>query len=117
MATVLTDAAIRKFRPGATRRVIRDAGARTLYLVIAPDGARSFMMRFPRSRSGRPAKMVIGSFDLSGHEPQEEPQIGTPLTLAGARRLAAEIHRQRLQGRDVIADHGVDLDTFSGTIG
>ena len=116
MATVLTDAAIRKFRPGATRRVIRDAGARTLYLVIAPDGARSFMMRF-RDPKGRPAKMVIGSFDLSGHEPQEEPQIGTPLTLAGARRLAAEIHRQRLQGRDVIADHGVDLDTFSGTIG
>ena len=49
--------------------------------------------------------MVIGSFDMSGHEPQEEPQIGTPLTLAGARRLAAEIHRQRLQGRDVIAEH------------
>ena len=49
--------------------------------------------------------MVIGSFDMSGHEPQEEPQIGTPLTLAGARRLAAEIHRHRLQGRDVIAEH------------
>ena len=105
MATVLTDAAIRKFRPGATRRVIRDAGARSLYLVIAPDGARSFIDAISRAPNGRPAKMVIGSFDMSGHEPQEEPQIGTPLTLAGARRLAAEIHRQRLQGRDVIAEH------------
>jgi integrase len=104
LATVLTDAAIRKFRPGATRRFIRDAGAQSLYLVIAPDGARSFMMRF-RLPGRRPAKMVIGSFDMSGHEPEGDPQIGTPLTLAGARRLAAEIHRQRAQGRDVFAEH------------
>jgi integrase len=104
VATVLTDGAIRKFRPGATRRVIRDAGAQSLYLVIAPDGAKSFMMRF-RDLSGRPAKMVIGHYDLSGHEPDGEPQIGDPLTLAGARRLAAEVHRRRLRGHDVVAEH------------
>jgi integrase len=31
--------------------------------------------------------------------------LGAPLSLAAARVLSAEIHRQRAQGRDVIADH------------
>jgi hypothetical protein len=104
MATVLTDGAIRKFRPAPTRRVIRDAGAQSLYLVIAPDGAKSFMIRF-RDINGRPAKMVIGHYDISGFEPDGEPQIGTPITLAGARRLAAMIHHQRALGRDVVGEH------------
>jgi integrase len=104
MATVLTDAAIRKLRPGAKRRVIRDAGARSLYLVIAPDGAKSFMMRF-RDISGRPAKMVIGYFDTTGFTPEDEPQMGSPVTLVGARRLAAQIHHERALGRDVVAEH------------
>jgi integrase len=104
MATVLTDAAIRKFRPGPKRRIIRDAGGRSLYLVIAPDGAKSFMMRF-RDIDGRPAKMWIGYYDLSNFAPDGEPQIGTPVTLAGARRLAAMIHHQRALGRDVVAEH------------
>jgi hypothetical protein len=35
-----------------------------------------------------------------------EPAIGAPLTLASARRLTAEIHRERARGRDVVADVG-----------
>jgi hypothetical protein len=31
--------------------------------------------------------------------------LGTPLTLAAARALAAEVHRLRKSGRDVVADH------------
>jgi hypothetical protein len=30
--------------------------------------------------------------------------LGAPLTLAGARQLAADIHRQRAMGRDIVAD-------------
>ena len=36
--------------------------------------------------------------DFSGKEPGGEPVIGTPLSLASARALAAEQHRQRKRG-------------------
>ena len=61
-------------------------------------------MRF-RKPSGAPAKLTLGPLDLSGKEVETEPLIGHPLTLAGARALAAEIARQRVRGRDVVADH------------
>jgi integrase len=107
---LLTDAAVRRFKPGAEPRLIRDAGARSLYLAIAPrrDGdkhnAKSWMMRF-RDLAGRPAKMVLGLFDLSGHELKETPEIGQPLSVAGARALSADIHRRRATGEDVIGQH------------
>lgn len=91
-------------KPGTKRRSIRDAGARSLFLIIEPSGRRSWMMRF-RTPSGRIGKMVLGPVDLSGREPKDEPQIGAPLTLAAARQLAAAVHRERSQGRDPIADH------------
>lgn len=34
-----------------------------------------------------------------------EPVIGQPLTLAAARKLASDLHRQRALGKDVISDH------------
>jgi integrase len=107
---LLTDAVVRRYKPNAKRRLIRDAGAQSLYLLIAPrpDGdkrnAKSFMMRF-RGPDGRPRKIVLGPFDLSGHELKETPQIGQPLSLAGARALAADIHRRRAHGEDVIGEH------------
>jgi integrase len=107
---LLTDAAVRRYKPGAKLRWIRDAGARSLYLVIAPrrDGdkrnAKSFLTRF-RDLNGRPGKMVLGPFDLSGHELKETPQVGQPLTVAGARALVADIHRRRALGEDVIDEH------------
>jgi integrase len=107
---LLTDAAVRRYKPGAKPRLIRDAGARSLYLVIAPrrDGdkrnAKSFGMRF-RGLNGKPTKMVLGPFDLSGHELKATPQVGQPLTVAGARALAADIHRRRALGEDVTGQH------------
>jgi integrase len=107
---LLTDAAVRRYKPGPKPRLIRDAGARSLYLVIAPrrDGdkrnAKSFAMRF-RGLNGKPTKMVLGPFDLSGHELKETPQVGQPLTVAGARALAADIHRRRALGEDVTGQH------------
>ena len=61
-------------------------------------------MRFRRP-SGKPAKLTLGPVDLSGKEAESEPVADLPLTLASARRLAAEIHRQRAMGRDVVADY------------
>jgi hypothetical protein len=96
---LLTDAAVRRYKPNSTLRQIRDAGAQSLYLLIAPRrngdrrNAKSFMMRF-RDLAGRPAKIVLGPFDLSGHELVETPEIGQPLSVAAARALAADIHRR-----------------------
>ena len=106
-SSLLTDAAVRKLKPDPKgNRVIRDLGARALHLVIAPSGSKSWLMRFRRP-SGKLGKMVIGPLDLSGHEMKEAPIVGMPLTLSGARALAATIHRERALGHDVIGDHKV----------
>jgi integrase len=99
---ILTDASVRKYRPGPKRRFIRDGAARSLYLVIQSSGHRSWMMRF-RTPAGRIAKITLGPLHVGG-ETQSPPAIGMPLTLAGARQVAAEVHRDRAQGRDVAAD-------------
>ena len=65
MAKVLTAAAVARFKAGAKRRVIRDGGSRSLYLVVQPSGTKSWLMRF-RGPSGKAAKMVLGPVDLSG---------------------------------------------------
>jgi integrase len=59
-------------------------------------------MRFRRP-TGKQGKLTLGRVDLSGTEPDQEPTMGTPLTLASARRLAVDVNRQRAQGKDVIA--------------
>ena len=51
--------------------------------------------------------MVLGAVDLSGREVEGEPQIGMPLTLSAARQVAAQVHRDRARGQDVVADHKV----------
>jgi integrase len=107
---LLTDPAVRRLKPNTKLRWIKDAGGRSLYLVIAPrrDGdkrnPKSWMMRF-RNLNGDPAKMVLGPFDLSGHELKETPEIGQPLGVAAARALAADIHRRRMRGEDVVGEH------------
>jgi integrase len=104
MPKVLTAAAVRKYRPAARRRIIRDAKAQSLYLVVQPSGRKSWMMRFRRP-GGKPGKIVLGPVDASGREVSGEPVVGMPLTLAAARQLAASVHRERALGRDPVADH------------
>jgi integrase len=103
---VLTDASVKKYTAQAKRREIPDARATGLYLVIQPkpSGAKSWTLRFRRP-NGRPAKMTLGSIDLSDHETKDDPVIGAPLTLGQARVLAAEIERKRKRGTDVIEEH------------
>jgi hypothetical protein len=105
VAKTLTAAAVKNYRPGKVRREIPDGGAPGLHLLIQPSGAKTWAVRFRRP-DGRPAKLTLGSCDAAvGEEVEAEPVIGGHLTLASARRLAAEVHRQRAMGRDVIADH------------
>jgi len=96
----LTAAAVRRYRAGAKRRAIADAHG--LYLIVQPTGSKSWAMFF-RNTGGRMAKLTLGSLDESGKETPADPVIGMPLTLAGARRLAAEVNRQRALGQDVVA--------------
>jgi hypothetical protein len=102
-AKVLTAAAVRLHKPGAVRREVPDGGAVGLRLVIQPSGAMSWAMRFRRP-SGVLAKLTLGTCDVAGEEITGEPAIGGHLTLAAARRLAAEVQRRRALGRDVVAD-------------
>jgi integrase len=103
MTKALTAAAVAKYRPGPKRRRIRDSGARSLFLVIEPSGHKSWAMRFRRP-GGKPGKLTLGPVH-DGTETAGTPVVGMPLTLAGARQLAAEIHRQRALGGDPVAEH------------
>jgi len=101
---VLTDAAIKKYKPEKERRRIRDLGSQGLFLIIEPSGTKSFEMRFRRPADGRPAKIRLGRY--TKHEIEGAPVLGQRmLTLAAARQLAQEVHRRRALGEDVIGEH------------
>lgn len=104
MAKPLTAIAAKSFMSGKVRREIPDGGCPGLYLVIQTSGRKSWALRFRRP-NGKPTKLTLGPLDLSAKEAPTPPTIGHPLTLASARALAAEIARQRVRGRDVVADH------------
>jgi hypothetical protein len=87
MAKGLTAKQVENFKPRATRVELPDAGCRGLYLIIQPSGARSWAVRF--RYSGKPRKLTL------------EPEPGAPpLTLAAARRLAADALHRVEQGAD-----------------
>ena len=90
-----------KFKPGPFRREVLDATP-GLYLVIQPSGHKSWALRY--KKDGKRFKLTLGTCDTSGRELEGEPAIGGHLTLPAARRLASEIHRQRAQGRDPVAE-------------
>jgi integrase len=102
MAKQLTAAAVRRLPSGKKRREVRDGGCPGLRLVIQVSGHKSWALRFRRP-SGKSAKLTLGPVDLTGGEVDDEPLIGMPLTLAAARRLAMDIHRERARGKDVVA--------------
>jgi integrase len=104
LAKVLTDGAVRKYRPGRKRREIADGGAPGLYLLIQVSGHKSWALRYRRP-NGKTAKLTLGPLDLGGKEPDGNPKIGDPLSLVAARQLAAEQLRQLKRGIDVAAVH------------
>jgi integrase len=104
MSKPLTAAAVGKLKPGGDRREVPDGGCPGLYLVTQPSGSKSWALRFRRP-SGKPAKLVLGSVYAAHKEPEVAPAIGGHLTLAGARRLVAQLRHEIAQGRDPAAAH------------
>ena len=78
----------------------RGRGRRGLYLVIQLTGAKSWAFRF--RVNGKSAKLTLGGFDETVRKPVDKPVVGADLTLAEARKLAAEIDHERAAGTDVI---------------
>lgn len=103
MPTILTAAAVLRYQPAARCREIPDAGCQGLRLLVHPSGKKTWAMRFRRP-GGRQGKLTLGPVDLTGESELAEPTLGSPLTLAGARKLVGQIQHQRAQGRDVIED-------------
>ncbi len=116
MPKLLTVASIRQMKPGKSRREIADGGSPGLYLHVQPSGRKSWAMLLRRP-NGKIGKLHLGPVDLSGREAVNEkgepialPEIGTPLTLSAAHALAAELHRRRAAGMDVISARKVEKE-------
>jgi integrase len=82
MARALTDIAIKNFKPAAVRREIPDPGAHGLYAVVQPTGRKGFCVRY--RFFGVPRKLTLPA----------------GVTLAQARKLAADAMYEVSQGRD-----------------
>jgi integrase len=105
----LTAISVQSVTPGNERKEIADAGCAGLYLVVQPSGARSWALRYRYLDKTR--KLTLGPVltMASGEAEPDDVEIGTPLTLAAARKLAQdELHKLKL-GRDPAADkkHGI----------
>jgi integrase len=100
MAKTLTDVSIKNLKPGATPREIADGGARGLYLWIGATGVKSFVMRY--RLGGKPQKLTLGRWlpPEDRKKAATEAQVGDPMSLASARKLAAETMLQVGRGRD-----------------
>jgi hypothetical protein len=109
LSKIFTAKSVEQFKPHKTRREIHDGGCKGLYLYIQPSGTKSWVLLLARP-NGKIGKLHLGSLDLSGKTPKETPKVGTPLTLAGARALAADLYRQREAGKDVIADRKAEKE-------
>ena len=79
MASLLTAASVKKWKAGAKRIEIRDAGCPGLMLLVFPSGLKTWAMRITRP-NGRLARLTLGAVDLTGAESTAEPLIGTSLT-------------------------------------
>jgi integrase len=113
MPKTLTVAAIKALRPGPQRMEIKDSSP-ALYVIVQPTtGFKSFAMRF-RGPNGKPSKLVLGAFDPSG-EAEGDVVLGAPMTLAGARKLCAELLREKARGKDIVADRKKAKSTPTNT--
>lgn len=102
MAKLLTPASVLKLKPGSKRIELRDGGCKGLILRIETTGHKTWLMRFRRP-NGRLSRLTLGPVDFCNEDAAQEPEIGKPLTLASARRLATEVFRQRAFGHDFVA--------------
>jgi integrase len=104
VASILTAAAVARLRgPKKGQREEADGGCRGLYLAIQASGAKTWALRYRRPITKRSARLVIGTVSLV--PTKDAPRIGAVLSLAAARRLAAELSHQIADGRDPAAEH------------
>jgi integrase len=82
--TRLTDIAIRNLKPKADRYEVTDQGARGLYVCVFPSGKKSFVVRYRFNGAHRKLTLQSG------------------VSLAAARKLAADAMHELAQGRDPI---------------
>jgi integrase len=99
VAKRLTAAAVARLKAGPKRRSIPDGGG--LFLLIQPSGAKSWALFF-RGAGGRMVKLTLGPLATEENS-SAKLIVGAPLTLAGARKLAADINLRRAGGEDVVA--------------
>jgi integrase len=98
-ALAVTRAKAKRDKAGRAVRTERpDRLCRGLYLVTQPSGAKSWAVRY--RHGGKTRKLTLGAALGADEEAAAEPTIGAPLTLAGARKLAAEAMHQVDLGRD-----------------
>ena len=96
----LTDIAIRAMKTPEKRQEI-PAGS-GLYLLLQPSGSKGWALRY--RFGGRPQKLTLGSWFAGDIKDAPEPKIDGPLTLKGARMLAAaELHKIKAKGHDPAA--------------
>jgi integrase len=101
MVETLTNAGIRKRKPRkGERQEIPDGACSGLYLAIYESGIKSFVLRYKRPGGGKSVRMTLGRFDPTGHEHDDTPKIGDPLSLHSARVLVAQLQRDRKRGKD-----------------
>ncbi len=103
MAKTLTVKSVESIKPESARRELPDGAIRGLYLVIQPSGRKSWALRYRAPTTGKTVKLTIGPLapTVDGFEPA--PVVGTPQTLASARRLAANALADVAGGNDPAA--------------
>ena len=82
MPRALTDLQIQSLKPSRVRREIPDPGARGLYVIVQPSGAKSFAVRY--RINGQPKKLTLKS----------------GVSLAAARKLCAAAMHDVAEGKD-----------------
>jgi integrase len=97
----LTPIAIAALKPCAERYEVSDPGCKGLRVAVQPTGARGFLVRYRRPSTGKSAKLVLGPWRQDPPKGEkEDPAIGRPITLAGARLLCADALHKLKQGTD-----------------
>src|SRR6516225_2618716 len=103
----LTDVGVRACKPKLDKRG-KPARAQYhfgdgLYVIVQPSGTKSFALRY--RRDGRQMKHTLGQYfdgDISKAPP---PKVGGLLTIAGAKKLAADALLEIDTGNDPIESH------------
>jgi integrase len=100
----LTDIAIRNLKPKPGPKAWEKPDGRGLYVFVGVTGAKSFVCRY--RIGGKPAKVTIGRWlppEERSATPPTDARMGDPMSLATARKLAADIMLQLNRGHDPAA--------------